>query len=75
MKLGDTIKFFLFGVEETGIIYEINKKEKTVSVESSGYKYSDVKTFKKLPKKKSNNPSHKSYIPPWYILTNQNKNK
>jgi hypothetical protein len=31
MKIGDEIKFFLFGVEETGIVYDINKKEKTVS--------------------------------------------
>ena len=68
MKIGDKIKFFLFGVEETGTVYEINKKEKTVSVECNGYNYPDVRTFKKLPKKRSDNPSNKSYVPPWYIL-------
>ena len=68
MKIGDKIKFFLFGVEEEGIIYYINKKEKTVSVECNGYNYPDIRTFKKLPKKRSDNPSNKSYVPPWYIL-------
>jgi|MDSV01.1.fsa_nt_gb hypothetical protein len=68
MKIGDKIKFFLFGVEEVGTIYYIDKKEKTVSVESNGYNYPDIRTFKKLPKKRSDNPSHKSYVPPWYIL-------
>lgn len=68
MKIGDKIKFFLFGVEETGIVYEINKKEKTVSVECNGYNYPDIQTLKKLPKKRSDNPSNKSYVPPWYIL-------
>ena len=61
MKVGDKIKFFLFGVVETGIVYDIDKKEKTVSVTCDGYKYPGIKTFKKLPKKKSD-------IPPWYIL-------
>ena len=61
MKIGDKIKFFLFGVEETGIVYDINKQEKTVSVECYGYKYPGIQTFKKLPKKKSD-------VPPWYIL-------
>ena len=68
MKIGDKVKFFLFGVEETGIVYEINKKEKTVSVECNGYNYPDIQTLKKLPKKRSDNPSNKSYVPPWYIL-------
>ena len=56
MKIGDKVKFFLFGVEETGIVYEINKKEKTVSVECNGYNYPDIQTLKKLPKKRSDNP-------------------
>jgi hypothetical protein len=68
MKIGDKVKFFLFGVEETGIVYEINKKEKTVSIECNGYNYPDIQTLKKLPKKRSDNPSNKSYVPPWYIL-------
>ena len=49
MKIGDKIKFFLFGVEEEGIIYYINKKEKTVSVECNGYNYPNIRTFKKFP--------------------------
>ena len=61
MKIGDKIKFFLFGVEETGTVYKINKKDNTVSVMFEGFNYPDVETFKKLPKKKSD-------IPPWYIL-------
>ena len=28
MKIGDKIKFFLFGVVETGTVYDIDKKEK-----------------------------------------------
>ena len=46
------IEFFLFGVEEIGIIYDIDKKEKTISAEVAGYKYPSIQTFKKLPKKK-----------------------
>ena len=68
MKIGDKIKFFLFGVEQEGNIYHIDEKEKTVSVECDGYNYPSIQTFKKLPKKRSDNPSHKSYVPPWYIL-------
>tara|TARA_R110000822_G_scaffold109977_3_gene239972 strand:- start:1182 stop:1391 length:210 start_codon:yes stop_codon:yes gene_type:complete len=68
MKIGDKINFYLFGVKEEGIIYNIDKKEKTVSVKCNGYNYSDIITLKKLPKKRSDNPSHKSYVPPWYIL-------
>lgn len=65
MKIGDTISFYLFGVPAEGEVYNINSKEKTVSILHEGYKYSEVQTFSKLPKKKSD-------IPPWYILTNQN---
>ena len=61
MKVGDKVKFLLFGVETTGEIYNINKTEKTIDIFAEGYKYPGVKTFKKLPKKKSD-------IPPWYIL-------
>jgi len=68
MKIGDKIKFFLFEVEQEGIIYHIDKKEKTVSVRCEGYNYPGIVTLKKLPKKRSDNPSHKSYVPPWYIL-------
>ncbi len=60
MKIGDTIKFLLFGVEEEGVVFATNKKENTVSVTHQGYKYT-IQIFKKLPKKKSD-------IPPWYIL-------
>lgn len=68
MKIGDKIKFFLFDVEQEGIVYHIDKKEKTVSVRCEGYNYPSIQTFNKLPKKRSDNPSHKSYVPPWYIL-------
>ena len=68
MKIGNKINFYLFGVKEEGIIYYINEKEKTVSVECNGYNYPDITMLKKLPKKRSDNPSHKSYVPPWYIL-------
>ena len=61
MKIGDKIKFFLFGVESEGEVYNIDKKEKTVSVICEGYKYPGIQTFKKLPKKSKD-------IPPWYIL-------
>ena len=61
MKIGDKVKFFLFGVEETGIIYDINKKEKTISAEVDGFKYPGIQTFKKLPKNKKD-------VPPWYLL-------
>tara|TARA_B100000287_G_C20231291_1_gene622225 strand:- start:353 stop:562 length:210 start_codon:yes stop_codon:yes gene_type:complete len=68
MKIGDKIDFYLFGAIEKGTIYKIDKKEKTVSVRCKGYNYPDIRTFKKLPKKRSDNPSNKSYVPPWYIL-------
>ncbi len=60
MKIGDKIKFFLFGVETEGEIYNLNKKEKTVDILCEGYKYPNVKTFKNLPNKQKD-------IPPWYI--------
>ena len=60
MKIGDKIKFFLFGVEQVGEVYNIDKTEKTVSVIFEGFKYPSLQTFKKLPKKKSD-------VPPWYI--------
>ena len=66
MKVGDEIKFLLFGVETIGEIYNINKTEKTIDIFAEGYKYPGVKTFNKLPKKKSD-------IPPWYILKTKNK--
>jgi len=61
MKIGDKIEFYLFSEKRVGEVYNINKKEKTVSVMFEGFNYPDVQTFKKLPKKKSD-------IPPWYIL-------
>ncbi len=61
MKIGDKIKFFLFGVESKGEVYTFDKKEKTVGILYEGFKYPNIKTFKKLPKKKSD-------IPPWYII-------
>ena len=61
MKKGDIIKFYLFGIPTKGEVYEIDKKNKTVSVKSDGYNYPKIQTFKVLPKKKKD-------IPPWYIL-------
>jgi hypothetical protein len=66
MKVGDTINFYLFGVEVQGEILNINTKEKTVRLLHEGYNYPGVQTFNKLPKKKSD-------IPPWYILKTKNK--
>jgi hypothetical protein len=68
MKVGQTINFYLFGAPVEGEIYTIDKKEKTVGVIYEGFKYPHMRTFKKLPKKRSDNPSNKSYVPPWYIL-------
>ena len=68
MKIGDKVEFYLFSEKRVGEIYNINKKEKTVSITFEGFNYPDVQTFKKLPKKPSDNPSNKSYVPPWYIL-------
>jgi len=64
MKIGDKVKFFLFGVLTEGEVYNVDKKEKTIDLLCDGYKYSGVQTFKKLPKKQSD-------IPPWYILKNK----
>ena len=62
MKVGDTISFLCFGIPATGVIYEIDKANKTISVlAKDGYKYPNIQTFKELPKKKKD-------IPPWYIL-------
>ena len=62
MKVGDTIRFLCFGLLTTGVIYEVDKANKTVSVlAEDGYKYPNIQTFKTLPKKKKD-------IPPWYIL-------
>ena len=66
MQVGDKIKFFLFGVESEGEIYNVNKKEKIVDVFCEGYKYPGVQTFRKLPKKQKDTP-------PWYILKTKNK--
>ena len=73
-KIGNKIDFYLFGVLDKGVIYEINKEEETVSVHCGGYyegewgvgkflpyKYPSIQTFDKLPK-------NKKEIPPWYIL-------
>lgn len=62
MKEGDTINFLCFGLLTTGVIYEVDKVNKTVSViAEDGYKYPKIQTFKELPRKKKD-------IPPWYIL-------
>jgi hypothetical protein len=62
MKVGDKIKFYLFGIPTMGEVYEIDKQNKTVSVLSEdGYRYPKIQTFKTLPKKKKE-------VPPWYIL-------
>lgn len=67
MKVGDIINFYLFSEEVQGEIINVNRKEKTIMAIHEGYKYT-IQTFSKLPKKKSD-------IPPWYMLTNQNKTK
>jgi len=71
MKVGQVVEFYLFDVPVEGKIYTINKKEKTIGVIYKGFKYPHMRTFKKLPKKRSDNPSNKSYVPPWYILKNK----
>lgn len=61
MKIGDKIKFYLFGQLVSGVVYEVDKTEKTVSVVHEGYKYSKMQTLRSVPRKKKD-------IPPWYIL-------
>ncbi len=68
MKVGQIINFYLFDAPVKGEVYTIDKKEKTVGVIYEGFKYPHMRTLKKLPKKRSDNPSNKSYVPPWYIL-------
>ena len=48
MKIGDKVEFYLFSEKRVGEIYNINKKEKTVSITFEGFNYPDVQTFKKL---------------------------
>ncbi len=62
MKVGDKIKFRLFGAVEEGIILTKNK-DKTINIDMDGVIYPNVKTFTTLPKSKKD-------IPPWYILKN-----
>jgi len=61
MKVGDKIKFHLFGALTAGVVDKVNRKEGTVNVAEGGVIYPNVQTFKELPKKKKD-------IPPWYIL-------
>ena len=61
MKVGDIIKFYVFGVLETGTIVEKHNEDKTVTIVVKGTRYPHVMSFKRLPKRKSQ-------IPPWYIL-------
>ena len=61
MKIGDKIKFYLFGQLVSGVIYEIDKAEETVSVMHEGYRYSKMQTLRSVPRKKKDRP-------PWYIL-------
>jgi len=61
MKIGDKIKFYLFGQLVSGVVYEVDKAENTVSVMHEGYKYSKMQTLGFVPRKKKD-------IPPWYIL-------
>ena len=60
MKVGDKIEFYCFSVLEKGTIGEINE-DKTLQIANGGVIYPNVKTFKKLPKRKKE-------VPPWYIL-------
>lgn len=60
MKLGNKIEFYLFGAKEKGTLDKQNP-DKTWNIRVGDIIYPNVKTFKTLPKKKSE-------IPPWYIL-------
>lgn len=62
IEVGDIIEFYLFGAKERGII-DTKNQDGTWNIKMGGSTYPNVKTFKTLPKKKSE-------IPPWYILTN-----
>ena len=50
-KIGIKINFYLFGSLTAGEVYEVNKEDNTVGIIAKGYKYPNVQTFKKLPKK------------------------
>ena len=52
MKVGDKIKFHLFGALTAGVVDKVNRKEGTVNVAEGGVIYPNVQTFKELPKKK-----------------------
>ena len=67
MKIGQTIEFYLFGGKEKGILSQINP-DKTLQIAYNGVIYPNVETLTELPKKRSDNPSSKSYVSPWYIL-------
>lgn len=60
MKSGDPIEFYLFGAKEKGTLDKKNQ-DKTWNIRVGDIIYPNVKTFKTLPKKKSD-------VPPWYIL-------
>lgn len=67
MKVGQVVEFYLFGAREKGVLSQKNK-DKTWNIKMGDVTYPNVQTFKKLPKKRSDNPSNKSYVPPWYML-------
>jgi len=67
MKVGQTIEFYLFGGKEKGTLSQKND-DGTWNIEVYDITYPKVQTLTKLPKKRSDNPSSKSYVPPWYIL-------
>lgn len=67
MKIGQTIEFYLFGGKEKGTLSQKND-DGTWNIEVYGVTYPKVQTLTKLPKKPSDNPSSKSYVPPWYFL-------
>lgn len=60
MKVGQTVEFYLFGGKEKGTLSQKNE-DQTWNIQMGDVTYPGVKTFKILPKKKSD-------IPPWYIL-------
>ena len=76
MKIGEKIDFYLFGIPEKGVIYDIkewNIEEGTVIGVEHGWgknkrcKYL-VRIFKTLPKKIKE-------IPPWYIIGKDPQNR
>ena len=63
MKVGNKVKFYLFGAPEEGVIDKINKETKTVNIVHQGVIYPNVETLNKPP-----NVKFVKDFKPWYIL-------